>query len=362
MNYKKYGLIITCIFNLADESLATSQLNDEQVDALVHQCNRAIKKAETPESKADLIVRLKVDLANSKEPTQSLSDAAIALYKMQEIHLAKGFDPMDTPIEYFVKMDYKAFQTYYSEYVDTYIQEHERLLKLREIANLYKKIADVHHLDGDILNADKYYMMSANLIVDGLYDYGDTAYLASTLRRARDLLKKTSIYGSETRPLVAWVFDNFHFKQMDMAHKVFNFILCTDVEPVSANELLKASYCSWIDEDKPKVDIYYSYAQVKMQGAEPMRDRSIYLKAHRFANYLAIDILKILFQEQQLVPNHRVLIPKWSEFLHGQKFVFQVPLQTIVGAIDPSDLEDAERLYRKIRELHLENVSREPRA
>jgi hypothetical protein len=141
-------------------------------------------------------------------------------------------------------------------------------------------------------------------------------------------------------------------------------VLVSEIEKATANDLYKASYYSFIGGDANIAEMYFSYGKTKMSGSDPLLDSNVYNAPERFSNALAIDVLNTLFTESRLMPNHRVLVPKWENLCDVYMFgVMRVnkPLETIFGAISLEDLRNPESLYNKVRLLHQANVKAMPK-
>jgi len=356
MNNLKY-LISSAIFTaaLSAPSYASDEFDEKKTNKLIKHCNKALKRSQTIDEKADLLVELKLDLNMPLSKTQALSDEAINLYKIEEKRLSIGLNPFTTYLDYFNTMNRAAFADYYVNFIDVQVEEHEKLLRLRKISSIYNKIADVYAIDGKVKLADQYYILSSRLLVDGLYDYSDTSYTLSTLRQAVKILKKTSLYRNQTKPLLSWCMDIYKTRDFDLANRVVDAVLCSNIESPAANDIFKAAYFSFLHGDLVLAVPYYTYGKSKFSCTNPLNDSNVHSRTERFANFLATEVLDTLLNQQELEPNSIELVKKLNVV---KRLNFQKPLATIFGSIEPEYLDDSERLFNRIRALHVDNVEK----
>ncbi len=356
MNSFKY-LISSVILTLAicSSSCASDDFAGMRANKLIKSCNKALERAQTMDEKADLLISLKLDLNMPLSKTQALSDEAIKLYKIEERRLSIGFDPFTTYLDYYNTMSIAAFREYYVNFIDVQLEEHEKLLRLRKISLIYQKMADVYAIDGKVKLADQYYILSSRLLVDGLYDYSDTSYTLSTLRQAVKILKKTTLYRNKAKPLLSWCMDIYKTRDFDLANRVVDAVLCSNIESPAASDIFKAAYFSLLHGDLVLAVPYYTYGKSKFSCANPMNDSNVSSRTERFANLIATEFLDTLLKQEKLETNSTELAKK----LNVAKLVkFHKPLATVFGSIEPEYLDDSERLFNRIRALHVDNVEK----
>lgn len=321
---------------------------EKQVDAYA----KSFQKATRPDKRADLLVSLKEDISGLAI-TEDLSKRAIELYQEQEATLARQVDPMMTSVEYFDRLTSEQFRKVYLDFLDTKVDEYKQLLTLRSISKLYSKIADVYKMDGLVSQADKYYTVAGKVLIDGLYEYEHCPHLASTLRQVAKMLKKTSTYGNAGKPLLAWCLDTFKTRKQDLANKIFDMILCSDVESIPASAVFQAGYQSFLNGDTHFAGLYLFYAPFKMDGKDPMSDSNA-KPLERIANQLATDVLLPLINTGKLEANAPALVQKWNQLLAEQSFHLTRThrLETIWGVLNKEDLKDGNTLLSQIQSLH----------
>jgi hypothetical protein len=202
---------------------------------MIDATNTALARTKNYEVRGDLLVDLKLGLKLPMARTQQMSGVAIKLYKMKERALSRNLNPFDTILDCFHERTDQSYQKHMAAEV-TYLEGHERLLRMREISRLYNKIGIVHQIDGTDSLADFYFLLAARLLIDGLYDESDAPYIASTLRQAKNLLQKTSIYKGRYKPLFNWGLDHFRFNDRKFGDKLCEFVFSTEVEFPNATD------------------------------------------------------------------------------------------------------------------------------
>lgn len=328
-----------------------------RVNKSVKVYNKAFKREVIPGRRADILVDLKADLTRMSPNinTAGLSQQAIALYKEQERTLSQGLNPMDTPLEYFMELDEASFQMYYLDNYDGYLTGHRRLLRLTILTDLYRKIGDVYRMDGQISKADRYYLLGAHILVEGLHDYTDHEYLSATLRWVTLLLQSSSIYEDAKKPVISWALDTFKLRNKALADKIFDMVYCCEIEPVTTQNLFFASYYSFLMGDETFAHLYEVNGIVKMSNGDPLLDSNVGNRAERLSNRIMLDVMDVLLAESQLKANNRVLIQKWTNMLEDGELVQNLAVKRIatpLGMIPTEDLVNGVTLYKRVRALH----------
>jgi len=339
-----------------DEAEDRSELR-RRVGIVVGAYKNVIAREEEPVGQASAIHMLKraPSRESPKIDTKALTVKAVELYKREEIRLSKILNPAITPLDYFNDLTGDAYVNHFMGYLDTRVSETEILGAMRSIVQIYGRIGDLYRMDGEISEADRYYMLASNLVVFGSEDYSDKDNLAFTLHYLGRLLKKTSTYKDAKKPVLSWALDTFKARDTGLSDKIFDMVFCGDVEVVKPGDLLAASYYSYLRGTPEYAKCYLASALARMSDEDPMFDANTYNLSDRLANRLATDVLSALLFEDGV---SRLLMYKWTNLLSDEELYWLSDVDTVFGVINEGCLGSAKGIYTKIRALHHVNVGK----